>query len=339
MSNVDRDSGLGSDEAVEALLGQALPRPVPPDAEARAVRQAVHAEWKKVSGRRSARRKVVALAMAASVLVAAFLSLNMLQTGGIQETRVASIDKRFGSIYILGENAELVEGNSLTTVTAGQTLITDDDAGIGLGWGGGGSLRVDANTRIEFLSDEEIYLHTGRIYFDSTPALGVASISGSDARLAVLTDFGEVAHVGTQYMARADADQLTVSVREGEVQVISPGGDAHASRNQQLAISGSGAHRMLNIRPDGGNWRWVEETAPSVNLDGRSVNEFLGWVSRETGLSLSYESAGARSYAEREILNGTLETGPRQALEIWMLGTDLEWRIGDDGVIYVQEVR
>lgn len=337
MTDEGKENALKSDDAVEALLGQAAPRPVPPAAETEAVREAVRAEWRQISSRQRSRKRWTHLAIAASVLIAVFVSLNMLRTNGLEPVQVASVDTQFGSVHLLGDGAELLEATPLTSVRTGETLITDNDSGMGLSWGEGGSLRIDANTTIEFVSREQVYLQSGRVYFDSEPAL-VGSVTGSDAKLTIMTDFGEVTHVGTQYMTHAGDGVLTVSVRSGEVVVQSAGESASAGRNQQLAIAGSGVRSIVNIRSHGAAWEWVENTSPAASLDGRSVSEFLGWVSHETGMAIEYESAGAEGRAEQERLNGTVESGPRQALQVWMLGTDLEWRI-ENGVIYVKEAR
>ena len=328
---------IETSDAVEALLANATPRPAPPEADARIIRAAVESEWRSMTGRRRTRRRRAQFAVAASVLLAAFVSFNFLPTDTVEPVKVAEIGKRFGSLYVRGDNAELLEGNNLSTVEAGQTLITDADSGVGLAWGAGGSLRIDENTRIEFLAPDSVYLQSGRVYFDSLPGLAAAGpVSGSVATLTIATDFGEVRHVGTQFMAAASGGRLVVSVREGDVAVESAGRLTTASEGQQLAISGSGAFDVVNIGSHGGAWAWVERTAPGASLDGRTVREFLDWVSRETGLRLDYRSAQARSGAERSVLNGRLNLPPRQALEVWMLGTDLDWQI-DNGVIYVGE--
>jgi ferric-dicitrate binding protein FerR (iron transport regulator) len=331
-----RDQTLKTDEAVEALLEQATPRPVPPDAETAAVRAAVRAEWRQVTGRRRSRQRWTRLAVAASVLAAVFLSLNQLRTTGVAPATVASIDNRFGTIHVVGEDGALESGNDLSGILAGQSLVTDDASGLALSWGTGGSLRIDADTRIEFVSADRVYLRSGRVYFDSEPTL--ASASRPDARLTIATDFGDVTHVGTQYMARAGRELLTVSVRRGEVIVRGDGFTETAGRHLQMAISGSGTSSIVNIRPYGEAWAWVERTSPSIPLDGRSVDQFLEWVSHETGLEIRYESSKAEAYARREILNGILEAGPRRSLETWMLGTDLAWRI-EEGVIYVDHAQ
>ena len=232
-----------------------------------------------------------------------------------------------------------MQGDDLTRLVAGQTLDTGIESGIGLDWGSGGSLRLDADTRVQLLSEAAVFLHSGRVYFDSRPALMAMSMSGADANLTIQTDFGEVSHVGTQYMAHADSSVLTISVRDGEVRVRPVRGmEATAARSQQMAISERGVRHVINILPHGGAWRWVEMTSPATDLNGRSVHEFLNWVSHETGMALRYESAATESFATQEFLKGRLETSPREALEFWMLATDLDWRI-DDGVIYVSKAR
>lgn len=335
---MSKDTLLDDDDAVEALLGKAAPRPVPPDAETAAVREAVRAEWQEVTGQRRSRVRITQWAMAASVLVAVFVTLNLLRTGGIEPQQVATIDKQMGTVRVLDDASRSSPVSNDAAVVAGQIITTQADSGLGLAWSGGGSLRIDANSRVEFVSTDAVYLHDGRLYFDSAPALSASSISGSDVRFTVHSRFGEVAHVGTQYMAQTDGVGLTVSVREGEVEVRPERGAAtRAGRNQQMAISGSGVRSIVNIQPHGGLWQWVERTSPATDLDGRSIDEFLGWVSHETGLAIRYEDSAARSSAD-QLLRGKLETGPREALDVWMLGTDLDWRI-DNGVIYVSKAR
>ena len=339
MTDMRNDISLESDAAVEALLGKASPRLMPPPADAEAVRAAVRTEWQVMTGHRRSRRRFVGFAAAASVLVAGFLTLEMTGTGNMEAVEVAAIDKRIGTVFVLGKNAERLDAAGLAAVDAGQTLVTGEASGVGLAWGTGGSLRLDAATRVEFLAADRIYLRAGRIYFDSgSAAASVASVSGSDARLTIATDFGEVTHVGTQYMVHADGERMTVSVREGEVLIDSARGSETAGRNRQMAISGSGAPSIVNIRSWGAAWEWVEAISPNADIDGRPLSEFLEWVSRETGLELRYESADVLSHARRERLVGIIETEPRQALGAWLPATDLGWRI-EDGVIYVGKAR
>jgi hypothetical protein len=324
-----------SDDADEALLGKATPRPAPPASDADSVRAAVREEWLTVTGSRKRRSRYLQMAIAASIVVVAVMSLSLLRMTGIEPAQVASVSKQFGSVSIIGEQSQVLQQPGMTTIVAGQTIRTDAGAGLALEWSSGGSLRMDENTRVDFLSPSEIFLDSGRIYFDSEPLM--AAISGSGLRLTVRTPYGEVKHIGTQFMVHADRAEMTVSVRSGVVEVSPPGkAPSRAEASQQLAVNRSGTHHIVDIRPFGGEWEWAERASPSVDLDGRSVHEFLGWVSHETGMELHYGSEEAESYARTESLNGRIETGPQEALAAWMLANDLDWRM-DEGHIYVSK--
>jgi ferric-dicitrate binding protein FerR (iron transport regulator) len=232
----------------------------------------------------------------------------------------------------------------LASISAGQFIVTDNNAGIGLEWGSGGSLRVDKNTRIEFMSADSVYLHSGQLYFDSEPSTLSASISaGSNEIVAAVTgsgfeietDHGLVRHLGTQYMTLADADKLSVRVREGEVAVDGVYvEEAVAVAGQQMTLSGGARPSLLDIDRFGEAWDWIEATAPVADVDGRSVDEFLTWIGRETGLQISYASPDAKQMAQNGVLRGNVDMAPRDELAFRMSGEDLSYRI-DGGTIYV----
>ena len=92
----------------------------------------------------------------------------------------------------------------------GQVVETRTNSALGLVWGSGGSLRLDEDTRLEFIDEKTVFLYRGRVYFDSIHSDGSDSTS-----LVIKTSQGVVTHIGTQYMASIDGDELIVSVREG----------------------------------------------------------------------------------------------------------------------------
>ena len=336
MSDTNSEHTVGNRDVVETLLRQAAPRPVPPASDAERVRQTVHAEWRSVTGQLRRRRRYRNLALAASVLVAVVAAFNALRVEPAAAVQVASIGKTHGSIYLLGEQAELQALPESAIVSAGQTIVTGAGAGIGLEWGTGGSLRVDERTRVEFRAPDSIYLQSGTLYFDSeTPGLAASISAGSDpASLEIETPHGVVRHLGTQYMAFADEDTLSVSVREGRVEVDGTRYTGTASAGQQLTLEGSARPSVANVSSYGAAWDWIEAVAPGAELDGRTVYEFLSWVSRETGLALEFESSVAEALARSETLRGTVDTEPTNALRIWMLTVDLDWRV-EGGVIHI----
>lgn len=331
-------AALSVDESVERILGNARPRPVPSREETEEVRQRIHAEWQEVTGRRQRKQRFTKFAIAASVLLAVFVSFNSLRQFGVAEPQVASIQKSFGSIYVLGDNAEMLAGNELRTVVAGQTLITDEASGVGLQWENGGSLRIGADTRVEFISDDSLFLQSGRIYFDSKPKLLAGAASNSPtAKLTIRTDFGTVSHVGTQYMTVAERNSLIVSVREGEVVLDAGSQQQSASGGQRLAVKGNGRATVTNIKTYGDRWTWAEQLSPDADIDGRPIHEFLDWVSHETGLDVQYSAIELETYSKQKSLAGIVKMDPINALAFYMRGVDLDYEI-QDGVINIVDV-
>jgi hypothetical protein len=337
--NTKGNHGADRDDAVEALLEQASLRPTPPGEDEEMIREAVLSEWQSVTGKRRTRKRVTRFAIAATVLLGVAVTFNTLQDSGIAPVQVATIAKSHGSIHVRGEESQMHELRDLTSIMSGQMIITDHDSGIGLAWGRGGSLRIAADTRIEFVAEEEVFLHSGRIYFDSTPSELIASISSGsgDARLRILTNHGTVTHLGTQYMTSVSDSELTVSVREGEVSVDGNYHDEKARAGQQLSIAGSARPSIANFPRHGPAWDWIQEVSPDVETDGRSVYAFLNWVGRETGLRVEYPDEATKQVAEEVVLNGTANLQPRAALDFWLETTDLNWYV-DGGTIKVSAV-
>ena len=323
---------MRSHDVVEELLEKATPRPAPPGEDERVVREAVMAEWKAVAGKVKMRRHMTHFAIAATILLGVAISFNALQVNNAQPVQVASIEKNHGAIYLVGEQSLMQEASDLSSVYVGQIIETGNDAAISLEWGNGGSLRIDKNTRIEFSSDESVFLRSGQIYFDSQPATTAATTGPG---LEINTDHGLVKHLGTQYMTTVNARDLIVRVREGEVSVDGAYVEqAVAVAGQQMTVSGGATPSALDIDSFGEIWAWAEEMAPTLNMDGRSTYDFLQMTAREIGLVVKYESDAADATARDGILRGAVEMDPRSELEFRMAGEDLGYRI-DGGTIYV----
>ena len=333
----NRETGeLHSDAAFAELLGKAPPRPVPPAADEALIREAVHAEWRKIAGNRVQRRRMMSLALAASVLVAVIAAFYVTDdsTPDITNLRMAEIEKQFGEITVNSQNAY---AGQLMAIEGGDVIETGSGSGLALAWYEGGSLRMDEDTIVDFDTAHGIYLRKGRVYFDSMSGLLSSRPARGDgtANLEIRTEHGMVRHLGTQFMTQVANDELVISVREG---VVSIDGNvtARASAGQQFAISASGT---LSISDTNGvdDWEWVEKSTPSVNLDGRLVSEALEWVSRETGRSIQYASDEVESLARTETLHGDFDMMPSRALEIFMMAVDLSASIEGEVIVISED--
>jgi ferric-dicitrate binding protein FerR (iron transport regulator) len=322
MNQINKEKELRSERALEELLGKAEPRPMPPRQDEEMIRQAVRAEWHRMAGRRVRSRHVTRFAFAASIVLAVFAGLLALR-GAFDRTQlqqVASIEKQFGVITMLDE---------------GQVVETGSGSGLTLAWHDGGSLRFDGNTRVEFDSASEIYLRSGRIYFDSMPGGAPIVIRDPDrAKLTIRTGAGTVRHYGTQFVTQTDGNELSVSVREGRISVEGALGKEFASAGQKLTMTRNGRTSINSIGTSGSEWQWIEKTSPSFTLDNRPIIEFLTWVSRETGQPLRFESERAEQLVRTEDLRGVVEMEPSRALRTYMQAVSVSWRI-EEGVIVI----
>jgi len=319
-----------SEKSFEDLLGHASLRPAPSAAEIGEAHAAVRAEWLNVTHRRKRQRRFATFAAAASVLLAIALVVNFANMPPIAAVQVAFIDKSIGSIYVLGEQSRLQATGNLSSIAAGQTIITGKESGLGLSWGGGGSLRIDSDSRVTFVSANAIELESGRVYFDSMDV---------DVKLEIKTEFGSVRHLGTQYMTAIDRQSLRVSVRDGKVAVDGLYYDEVAETHEQLMLSGRARPEVLNILPYGDEWSWIETTAPLNSFDGKTIYEFLQWVARETGFEIEYADPEIEQNVLIWTISGEVDAAPRIALRQRLVTFHLDYDdLGfEKGVIRIVE--
>jgi ferric-dicitrate binding protein FerR (iron transport regulator) len=328
MSKVERDT-------VAELLRQSTPRPAPAADQVAAARAALRNEWHEMSGRHRARRQRRTLALAASVLLGAFVVFQVLEAPVVPAVPVASIDKTFGTVYLLGKNSELRPTDELETVLSGQTIVTGHGAGLAVSGANGGSIRVDEDTRIRFVDAGTALLENGKVYYDSSPGLSAGGDAGHAPDFALETDQGSIAHLGTQYMAEVGKNRLVVSVREGEVMVSGRYHDQRVESGQQATLAGAQRPQVLNISRSGERWEWIERTTPAIEVDGHTLHEFLSWVSRELGLEIRFEGS-AETIARDAVLRGRIDTSPTDALRLRLATAALDWRI-EEGLIYISD--
>ena len=324
------DKSLQSERSFEELLGRASPRPAPSEEDAKRAREAVHAEWQSVTRQGLRRRRMVSLAAAATVLVALAVVINTVRAPAPVVIPVATIGKSVGPIYVYTDSSQGQVIADLSTISAGQTIRTENASSVALDWGRGGSLRIAGDSRVDIVDATTIELVSGLIYFDSQGA--------SAGSLAIRTTLGVVTHVGTQYMVGVDDDELAVSVRDGVVEIEGAVHDAGARAGQRVLLQGSARPVTLSFAGYGEEWRWIEATSTMPSFDGKSTIEFLTWVARETGLELDIVGASTLDAVQNEQVTGqeNFSDDPRTALRQWLLSIGLHAEI-DDGFIRVTD--
>lgn len=330
MNTTDKDHQTNEDEVLETLFRHGTSRARAPAAVEADIRQTLHREWLQQTRRRRSRNRVAGWAIAASVVLSVFLITELSQESvtALPVAALATAEKSSGDVFVQktggGPPAKLDSDKLL----AGDQLSTIEGSRIALRWANGESVRLDQNSRIELISASEIRLLSGKVYVDSADAI----IRGKAFR--VLTPQGQISHIGTQYIIEIAADGVYVSVREGEVAVAGNKHTRIAKKGQLLQLSVDGQEVVTNIPLYGENWQWTEKISPGYNMDGRSLQELLDWVSHETGLQVRYASTESRIAAAQTQLHGQVDLEPIRALELLLPTSDLRYVL-NDGVILV----
>ena len=332
-----------ADDVLESLFRQASARKEPSEDDRLAVRSAVREEWLNVTGRRRWRRRAVGFSVAAAALVASMLVLidsgRMPVTPALQQ--MAGVERLNGEVLVNAQGSTSL-GAALALrapLYPGQAVTTGSGAGLGLRLESGISLRIDENSRIALVNGATVELERGRVYVDTeAESPGPAGAGASTSRFEILTSHGAVRHLGTQYMVDLGHDALRVNVRRGVVQ-LAVKDDAKAAPvyipgGQQLALEASGQPVLSPGDAFGDEWLWAEALAPGYRMDGRTMAEFLEWVSSETGYEIVYETEQARTVAEDTVLHGEIDLPARKALDVVVRSSDLVAEL-EDGIIEI----
>jgi ferric-dicitrate binding protein FerR (iron transport regulator) len=310
-----------NDQDLERVLKTVGPREKPPAEVERAIRERLHAEWRSVVAERSRRnRQRTYLALAASV-VASVVAIWALAPrlagpdGAVATVALATGDVRVTSGWFdiwhrVGDGQALLEGQTLETGATGRGAFALP---------GGISARVDHDSRLVVAAADRLVLERGTIYVDS----GVAP--APTALLDVVTPTGTVRHIGTRYEVRMLDTSVQVSVRDGTIEWRSSRGDVERSGSgEQLTISDDGRIERTAVPVYGAAWDWTLQAAPTIDIEGLPLAQFLAWAARETGREIVYASPEAEAEAAGIVVHGSISgLSPTEALDAVLATTSV----------------
>jgi len=319
-------------DEVQELLAQAGPPPAIPAGELAQIRKAARREWRsRHRGSALARldyRPFLAIAAALLVTIGvAWWWTGRQPTGGT--VRVATVELVRGDAVAAAASGATWNPSRGDEVLAGSTLNT----GIGrlaVLLGGGQSVRFDSNTEASIISPTHVELESGSVYVDSGP--------GSGSAVEVATPLGLVTEIGTQFEVRVgngSGHTVRVRVREGSVSLARGGESYSASIGQQLTIDSTGEVYRAIVPTRGGEWDWILQAAPGIDIEGRSLLSYLEWVVRETGWELQYTDASLEATTAEIRLHGSVvDATPEESLEVILPASGIGYEIRD-GVLLV----
>ncbi len=333
MSQLDRTPDSETDAEVRRLLERAGPRPEVPAEDMERFKAAAREAWRALprpTPEASGSRHLGLWAVAATLLLAlsvAWLWKAQSRSGSL--TAVANVDRLIGEVAV-GSGGEPLALDS--ELGAGSWLETGDGpsrAAIRLA--GGHSLRIDRATRLQLVSEHRIRLERGAVYLDS-------GLGGSGS-VDVVTPFGVVSDVGTQFEVRSDGDAFRgrVRVREGAVSWVNDAKTWTAEAGEQLVLAHDGSIERSAIASSTGEWDWVQTVTPTFDLDGALLGDFLDWASREAGWRVEFADPELAQSAPAVVLSGSIERlTPREAVEVVIPASGLHW-VESDGVLLLSE--
>jgi hypothetical protein len=320
----------GEPDKLAELLRAVGRRPEPPAEDRVRVFVASHAAWRQTVMAR--RRQRWSFALAAVVAVVAIGVVSLLPRDGIAPDKVAELVRSIGGVEIFDEQARrwIVLRDGRTELVAGDRLRTDANGGLALRVNDAASFRVAATSELRLTSRGQIELLRGAVY---------AQNRGRD-QLAVVTAFGRVVDIGTQFEVRVSAEALQTRVRSGAVRLVrseqlSP---LVCDAGQQLRVDSAGRIAISPFAPDDAYWDWTARLARAPAIEGLQLENFLVWVAEELGRSLRYANPNTAALARSVRLHGDVSTlTPLQALDTVLIGTSLWYALPDDGTILVMQ--
>ena len=320
-----------NDRDIERVLKSAGLREKPPAEVERAVREQLRGQWRDVVAERSQRgRQRVAYALAAGIAVAVVGIWAIAPRFAATPMAVASLAVAAGDVRVT--SGWLDRWHAVTAGQAlleGQTLETGPAGRGALALPGGISARVDGGSRLVVAAVDRLELERGTIYVDSGPVPAPA------APLDVVTPTGTVRHVGTQYEVRLIPDGVRVSVREGTIEWRSSRGNLERSGpGEQLTISKDGRVERSSVASYGASWDWTQEAAPTIDIEGMPLSQFLAWAARETGREVAYASPDVRLEAAGIVLHGSIAgLTPPEALDAVLATTSVRSQVSGGSLV------
>lgn len=337
MNHTRKDSVSQSqaEDDVRRLLIQAGPRPDVPAAHLASLKTIARTELLKLAHRAPAKgrpRMALPLLAAAVLVLAIGATLFWVGSSAPPAPRVATVELIRGDVWLEQADDVFVLGGSLA---AGTELVTGSGSGgtpdlVAVRLVGGQSVRVDRGSRLRLADAERLELVRGAVYVDSGSA---------DRGLEIVTRFGSVIDVGTQFEVRLpdDGDKpLVVRVRRGAVSLSSESRrPVAASAGEELAVTTEGNIERSPLSSTDPVWRWILAAAPGFAIEGRTLGEFLDWVENETGWSVEFSPPETADRSVAIELHGTIEgLPPDQAVDAVLPGCGLDYDL-TDGVLSI----
>jgi len=319
-------------DSVAALIRAVGRRSVPPREDYDRVLGASRVAWQRAVRQRARRRWTYALA--AGVVLVVLGTGVLRQIDDLRPTVVAgTLTTVSGAVFAgsaAGDEWHWLNERGVPLIT-GARLRTDVSGRAALRLLPDTSLRIAGSTDLLLQPGNRVELLEGRIYLDTG--------STHSGMVEIVTRFGILRDVGTQFEVLATGTNLRVRTREGAVTLTRGRSEAvlQCDVSEELRIDSQGNIERGRITSYDAEWLWAELLTEPPQGPELSLLQFLDWVAREMGRGLRYDSPETEARVSKVILHGTPpDLAPAQALEVALATTDIGYSLPDDGTILLR---
>ena len=297
------------------LLNLAGPNtPIDPLAKERVYRN-VQQQWVERKARLQRRRWYVPTALAASLALISVVVLGNRPVTEIAYQPIASIE------FVVPPTRDVFQVGQ--EISVGDVLDVPDGGGVAIALLDNTSIRLDGGTVLRARAKDKFDLISGRVYVDSGDFYSTGQVE-------IATASGVATDIGTQFLVEFHEADMTVAVREGQVDIADGPSSFSVLPGEQLTLRPGAPPARDTVSLSGQDWRWAIALGPAYDIDGQSVLEYLKWVSRESGLQLEFVDNDLRMAAMSVELQGSYEgLMPLESLESVLSTTRFRFDLDD----------
>jgi ferric-dicitrate binding protein FerR (iron transport regulator) len=318
------------DDAMRQLLRQPRPSAVDPVRTARVYR-AVHAAWRDAADRTRNRRRGVAIAAAAVLVVTIGLTfVNWPRERAAPQAAGPIASTLFVTSEVVFQHDGQARAGRVGEGLRPGTRIATYGGRAAIVLANGVELRLDSNPGITLDTARSMSLTRGAVYLDSSHRTGPPDAVAIVVRGTVIRD------IGTRYEVRLSDEELRVRVRDGRVEVSSAFGMREADRGGELRVTSSGI-LSGSASTSGADWDWIVRAVPPPQLEGRPLPEFLAWAEREGGRPIRFADPALERANRATIVYGAIESlTVEEALDVVLPSCGLARRTDGDVITIVE---
>lgn len=174
-------------DVLAELFRHASARQRPPAEDEQAIREALQLQWESMTRQYRRKRRAWVWGIAASMMLFLLVGIQMRsQTNPAPvSASVAVATTIAGDVTIAtGSDSDARPARKGDILSSGQVTRTSADSGLALTWNSGTSIKLDELTEVRLISEQEVFLASGRIYLDSPPG------GANDQAISISTPLG-----------------------------------------------------------------------------------------------------------------------------------------------------